>query len=106
MTCTADGFSAWGKDMGGYSSNPLVAEETENNFHHSTGGMADDGTTVEFAAKNDRGYDWWTTDRQAGSGGSRVLRRRGLHRRQLDRDADQVFRRLIIAVLPEVLNDC
>ena len=22
MTCTADGFSAWGKDMGGYSSNP------------------------------------------------------------------------------------
>ena len=35
MTCTADGFSAWGKDMGGYSSNPVVAEETENNFHHS-----------------------------------------------------------------------
>ena len=23
MTCTADGFSAWGKDIGGYSSNPL-----------------------------------------------------------------------------------
>ena len=22
---------------------------------------AEDGTTVEFAAKNDRGYDWWTT---------------------------------------------
>ena len=22
MTCTADGFSAWGKDIGGYSSNP------------------------------------------------------------------------------------
>ena len=62
MTCTADGFSAWGKDMGGYSSNPKVAEETEANFHHSIGGMADDGTTVEFAAKNDRGYDWWTTN--------------------------------------------
>ena len=38
MTCTADGFSAWGKDMGGYSSNPTVAEETEANFHHSIGG--------------------------------------------------------------------
>lgn len=62
MTCTADGFSAWGKDMGGYSSNPTVAEETEANFHHSIGGMAEDGTTVEFAAKNDRGYEWWTTN--------------------------------------------
>ena len=41
MTCTADGFSAWGKDMGGYSSNPTVAEETEANFHHSIGGMAE-----------------------------------------------------------------
>ena len=62
MTCTADGFSAWGKDMGGYSSNPTVAEETDANFHHSIGGMAEDGTTVEFAAKNDRGYEWWTTN--------------------------------------------
>ena len=62
MTCTADGFSAWGKDMGGYSSNPTVAEETEANFHHSIGGMSEDGTTVEFAAKNDRGYEWWTTN--------------------------------------------
>ena len=26
------------------------------------GGMAEDGTTVEFAAKNDRGYEWWTTN--------------------------------------------
>jgi len=24
--------------------------------------MAEDGTTVEFAALNDHGYDWWTTD--------------------------------------------
>ena len=24
--------------------------------------MAEDGVTVQFAAKNDRGYDWWTTD--------------------------------------------
>ncbi|MBR0090409.1 MAG: hypothetical protein IJP92_01780 [Lachnospiraceae bacterium] len=59
MTCTADGFSAWGKDMGGYSSNPLVAAETEETYHHSQGGMSEDGSTVEFEAKNDRGYDWW-----------------------------------------------
>ncbi|MDO5702141.1 MAG: hypothetical protein Q4G47_02155, partial [Lachnospiraceae bacterium] len=32
MTCTKDGFSAWGKDMGGYSSNPVVAEETEAEY--------------------------------------------------------------------------
>ena len=60
MTCTADGFSAWGKDMGGYSSNPAVAAETEEKFHHQTGGMAEDGTTVKYPAKNDAGYDWWT----------------------------------------------
>ena len=29
ITCTVDGFSAWGKDMGGYSSNPTVAAGTE-----------------------------------------------------------------------------
>ena len=62
MTCTADGFSAWGKDIGGYSSNPAGTAENEEVFHHKTGGMAEDGTTVEFAALNDAGCDWWTTD--------------------------------------------
>ena len=62
MTCTADGFSAWGKDIGGYSSNPNVATENEEIYHHQTGGMAEDGTTVEFAALNDHGYDWWVND--------------------------------------------
>ena len=61
MTCTVDGFSAWGKDMGGYSSNPVVAADNEAKFHHMEGGMAEDGT-VAYAAKNDAGYDWWTTD--------------------------------------------
>ncbi len=60
MTCTADGFSAWGKDIGGYSSNPEVAKANEEAFHHTTGGNAADGT-VEFPCRNDRGYDWWTT---------------------------------------------
>lgn len=61
MTCTEDGFSAWGKDMGGYSANPEVAAAIETTYSHSTGGCNEAGE-VEFEAKNDRGYDWWTTD--------------------------------------------
>lgn len=61
MTCTADGFSAWGKDMGGYSSNPEVLAATEAAYGHSKGGYNDQGENV-FDCKNDRGYDWWTTD--------------------------------------------
>ncbi len=45
MTCTVDGFSAWGKDIGGYSSNKKVAEGTEEKYNH--------------AAEGDKGYDWW-----------------------------------------------
>lgn len=58
MTCTEEGFDAWGKDMGGYSANPKVAEAVEEKYHHSTGGGD------EFPAKNDRGYDWWTAEGQ------------------------------------------
>lgn len=57
MTCTVDGFSAWGKDMGGYSSNPLVMAGTEEKYHHSSAGYVN-GINL-FPAKNDRGYDWW-----------------------------------------------
>ena len=60
MTCTEEGFSPWGKDMGGYSSNPTVAEATEATYQHQTGGYVDGVST--FEAKNDRGYDWWTGD--------------------------------------------
>lgn len=60
MTCTEDGFSAWGKDMGGYSSNPKVAEQIEATYNHAKGGYNDAGED-EFLAKDDRGYDWWTT---------------------------------------------
>lgn len=59
MSCTKDGFSAWGKDMGGYSANPEVATATEAAYGHSKGGY-EDGVNV-FDCKNDRGYDWWTT---------------------------------------------
>ena len=57
MTCTQKGFNAWGKDMGGYSSNPVVATENEELYHHSNGGYVDGVNT--YPAKNDRGYDWW-----------------------------------------------
>ena len=60
MTCTEDGFSAWGKDMGGYSSNPKVAEQIEATYNHAKGGYNDAGEDA-FPAKDDRGYDWWTT---------------------------------------------
>ena len=63
ITCTVDGFSAWGKDMGGYSSNPTVAAGTEEKYGHSKGGMNEAGE-VEFECKNDRGYDWWVNEGQ------------------------------------------
>lgn len=56
MVTKLDGFTAWGKDMGGYSANPILAAENEAKFHHSTAG----GT--EFPAKNDKGYDWWAAE--------------------------------------------
>ena len=55
MTETVDGFSAWGKDLGGYSSNPEVAKATEEKFHHSKGESA----KVVCDTTMDRGYDWW-----------------------------------------------
>ena len=62
ITCTVDGFKAWGKDMGGYSSNPEVAKGVEETFGHSQGGVDKETGEVKFPAKNDRGYEWWTTD--------------------------------------------
>ncbi|MBO4385056.1 MAG: hypothetical protein J5854_06525 [Clostridia bacterium] len=61
ITCTVDGFSAWGKDMGGYSSNPTVAAGTEEKYGHSKGGYNEAGEN-EFDCKNDRGYDWWVNN--------------------------------------------
>lgn len=61
MTCTENGFSAWGKDMGGYSSNPEVAAAIEATYKHSAGGNDENGNVL-YECKNDRGYDWWTTN--------------------------------------------
>ncbi|MBQ7223280.1 MAG: hypothetical protein IJS38_01770 [Erysipelotrichaceae bacterium] len=55
MVETVDGFSAWGKDLGGYSSNPKVAADTEAKYHHSEGLSS----KVVCDTTKDRGYDWW-----------------------------------------------
>ena len=60
MTTTVDGFSAWGKDMGGYSSNPTVLQANEEKYNHATGGYVD-GVDV-YPAKDDRGYQWWLNE--------------------------------------------
>ncbi len=51
MTTTNEGFAAWGKDMGGYSANPVCMQD------HSQDGYVDGVNTYD--AKNDRGYEWW-----------------------------------------------
>ncbi len=67
ITEFVDGFSAWGKDIGGYSSNPKLAADNEAKYHHSTGGNTAAGGP--FPALNDRGYDWWVAE----NGGKLVL---------------------------------
>lgn len=62
MTCTTDGFSAWGKDMGGYSANPVVLTKNEAIYNHKNGGAATKDDPTEYPAKNDRGYEWWIND--------------------------------------------
>jgi hypothetical protein len=61
MVTTEDGFAAWGKDFGGYSSNPGI------NKDHSQDGFVDG--VDEFPAKDDKGHDWWTS----ADGGQLVL---------------------------------
>lgn len=63
MTCTEDGFSAWGKDMGGYTSNHELAVQIEATYDHSHGGYDEEGNNV-FDCQNDRGYDWWLSEGQ------------------------------------------
>lgn len=66
MVTTKEGFHPWGKDMGGYSSNPAINQD------HSMDGYVDEEVNGEvkkinkFPAKNDRGYDWWTGEGKGG----------------------------------------
>ena len=62
MTTTMKGFEAWGKDIGGYSSDPAITPD------HSQDGIGS-GTAAEpeFPALNDRGYEWWRAN-EAGKG--------------------------------------
>ena len=53
MTTTKEGFAAWGRDMGGYSANPVCNQD------HSKDGYVEGVDT--FPVKNDRGYDWWVS---------------------------------------------
>ena len=50
LVTTQYGYSPWGKDYGGYCSNP-----SSNQDHSNDGGS-------EYPIKNDRGYDWWTSN--------------------------------------------
>lgn len=54
MTTTVDGFAPWGKDLGGYPSDPAAGQD------HSQDGW-EDGVN-KFPVLNDRGYDWWTAN--------------------------------------------
>lgn len=54
MVTTQEGFAAWGKDMGGYSANPVCMQD------HSQDGYVDGED--KYPAKNDRGYDWWISE--------------------------------------------
>lgn len=59
MTTTMQGFDAWGKDIGGYSSDPAVTPD------HSKDGYV--GGVNTYSVLNDRGYTWWT-ENKVGSG--------------------------------------
>jgi hypothetical protein len=52
LVTTKYGFSPWGRDIGGYCSNP-----SSNQDHSNDGGN-------EYPIKNDRGYDWWTANEE------------------------------------------
>lgn len=59
MVTHKEGFHPWGKDIGGYSSNPNINQD------HTKGGYVENVNT--FPNKNDRGADWWLAN-EAGKG--------------------------------------
>lgn len=61
LTEKTDGFSAWGKDIGAYTSNPVLAAEIEEIYHHQTGGYDENGELV-FPVLNDHDLEWWLNE--------------------------------------------
>ncbi len=57
LTTQQEGFEAWGKDMGCYSSNPKIDFENEKKHNHKKGGYVEGQNKYEV--KNDRGKSWW-----------------------------------------------
>ncbi len=57
LTTKHEGFEAWGKDMGCYSSNPEIDKKNEEIYHHKIGGFKDGN--LLYAVKNDKGKEWW-----------------------------------------------
>ncbi len=54
MTTDKDGYVAWGKDIGSYSSNPSIMQD------HSTDRYVKGVDT--FPVKNDKPFSWWSSD--------------------------------------------
>lgn len=61
MVSQQEGFEAWGKDIGCYSTNPDIDKQNEEIHHHLRGGYDENGN-LRFEVKNDRGYDWWRNE--------------------------------------------
>lgn len=58
LTTKFDGFSPWGRNLGGYCSNPDINQD------HSKDGYVNNLNT--YPCKNDRGYDWWIDQEKGG----------------------------------------
>ena len=62
LTTQQNGFEAWGKDMGCYSSNPMIDALNEEIHNHQKGGYVDGQNKYEV--KNDRGKYWWESSQK------------------------------------------
>ncbi len=61
MTTTAEGFYAWGKDMGGYAPVPACMQDhSKDGYEKDENGNPTDN--LLFPAKNDRGGEWWINE--------------------------------------------
>ena len=61
MTCTEDGFSAWGKDMGGYSANLKWQRQSKLPISTAPAVMMRTVMLYTRARMTEASY-WWSTD--------------------------------------------